>query len=91
MKNHDTALHPLFPRLPYKGSYGVREASRGTGFPRTTIYRAIEEGRLTVIRLGKRGIRIPAQQLLTFIETHKEDPHHGGRWVFTQTRLDTDK
>lgn len=75
------SLHPLFPSVPFKGSYGVKEAARGTGIPRRTLYRAIEQGAITALRTGlkaskkRRGLRIPADQLIAYIESITEDPH----------------
>lgn len=90
MSNTPQSLHPMFPNMPFKGSYGVRETARGTGIPRRTLYRAIELGQITAIRLGKRGLRIPATALADFINSHTEDPNNGARWTLTQTRLDID-
>jgi len=70
-----TFIHPLFPALPIKGSYRVAEAAKGLGVDRRTIYRAIERGELTVIRLTQRCTRIPAPELEAYITTHILDPH----------------
>lgn len=45
----------------------VREASHVSGYPRDALYEAIQEGRLKVIRRGRR-ILVPMAELERLIE-----------------------
>ena len=50
----------------------IPEAARLLGMGRTTVYQMIREGRLPVVRLGKRGVRIPISALTNWITEHTE-------------------
>lgn len=45
----------------------VRDSARASGYPRDGLYAAVAEGRLRVIRRGKR-ILVPVRELESFIE-----------------------
>lgn len=47
--------------------YPVHDVMAATGYSRSTIYAAINDGRLPVVRLG-RSVRIPAAALNRWIE-----------------------
>jgi excisionase family DNA binding protein len=68
-------LHPLFPDVPFKPTYGVRETARRLGFSRHKIHEAIDRGHLQVLRLGPKCIRIPGAELRAFIDANLVDPN----------------
>jgi excisionase family DNA binding protein len=67
-------LHELFP-VTLKGSYRVREAARILGVSRQTLQREIDLSILApVLSVGKRGVRIPATTLRSYIDAKYYDP-----------------
>lgn len=82
-------LHPSYPNLVKKPSYGIREIARGLGISRDTIYKAINSGDLEARRYAVRCIKIPAVALSAWIDSAREDPHAGTYWKkIEQTTLD---
>ena len=68
-------LHPLWPDVPIKPSYSVRELSRYLGVPRSTLQLAINEGRLTIFRISPRCHRSPLESVRALLESTILDPY----------------
>ncbi|MBX7133053.1 MAG: helix-turn-helix domain-containing protein [Fimbriimonadaceae bacterium] len=51
----------------------VRESASVLGISRTTLYLLINQGRLRVVRIGSRGVRIPVSELEKFVDDQVEN------------------
>lgn len=49
-------------------AYGIKEAASALGISRTSMYYLIKEGKLKVVKLGRRTL-IPVQELKSLLET----------------------
>lgn len=56
----------------------VREAARASGYPRDGLYEAIAEGRLKVIRRGRR-ILVPTSALEEFVRRESHADRRNGQ------------
>ncbi len=52
----------------------VAEAARRAGVPRNTMYELAATGRIASVRVGSRGVRIPAHALEDWAGTHRARP-----------------
>lgn len=53
-----------------------KEASENTGVPEGTYYAWVHAGRVPHIRLGKRHVLFPVQELLEWFEKHRVSVTH---------------
>ena len=59
------------PERPPLRLYSMGEAAADTGLSRTTLWRAIREGRLQVVEIRKGSLRIPEIELRRFVGASK--------------------
>lgn len=50
-----------------KHLYTILEAAETLGVGRTTIYQFINSGKIKIVRIGKRGVRISSDEIDRFI------------------------
>ncbi len=50
----------------------IKEVSEILKLSQRTVYRLIEAGRLTVIKISRKAYRIPEKELIRFLKKHKK-------------------
>jgi excisionase family DNA binding protein len=54
-------------------AYNLTEAARRIGISRSTIHRAVRDGKLPVTHVGKRSVVVYSDDLLDYVLTYRRD------------------
>jgi excisionase family DNA binding protein len=73
-KDVDTGNSTTLPKL----GYSVKEAEKITGLGRTTLWKAIDNGRLKCFRVGRR-VLFSEDHLQSFLKSYEQPSAHKSR------------